>query len=344
MCVDTIGPLPPDAVGNRFIIVMIDAFSRFVELAPAAQVTAVEAAPALLQVFGRYGLPRALLSDQGTQFANQLVRQLLQKVGVEHRRAVPYRHEGNGTVERANQEVMRHLRHIIEHENVRTKWSEYLPRVQYIMNQRVHESTGVSPAHLIYGRAITAYRGLLAPFKATTSEPVPQYLQEMEAAIKDITTISDQYQEQRRARHDATVRPDPTFLVGQLVLAAPGATRAKIDSRWLGPYTVESKQRRSFTLRHCATQRERVVDGSMLKAYIDHPTITPAQVAARDRDTYLVDAIRAHKGSIKRNYRRCHFLVHWEGYDDAEDTWEPYDHLRNNEVLEEYLRTHGVKP
>jgi len=342
-CVDTIGPVPPDHLGNTYIIVVIDAFSRFVELVPTPAVTAVEAARALLHIFGRYGLPKAILSDRGTQFVNSLIREFLEKVGVGHATSVPYRHEGNGIVERANQETMRHLRTIIEHDNVRTRWSEYLPRVQFIMNQRVHSATGIAPVELIYGRAITAYRGLLAPFRATDTQPVHVYLQQLQASIKDITTISDQQQEQTRAQQDRTVRPDPTFPVGQLVLAAPGATRAKLDSRWLGPYRVEAARRRSYTLRHLATDQQRVVDVSMLREYVDNPDVTPAQVAARDKDTYIVESIRAHRGSIKKNYRRCRYLVHWEGYDEDQDTWEPYGNLHNNEVLMEYLRTHGVQ-
>jgi hypothetical protein len=69
-------------------------------------------------------------------------------------------------VERANKEVMRHLTAIIFDKRVNTAWSsEYLPLVQRIMNAKVHDTIGVSPAELLFGKAINLYyTGLLSPF------------------------------------------------------------------------------------------------------------------------------------------------------------------------------------
>jgi len=75
--IDSIGPLPVDSYGNKFIIVVMDAFTRFVELFPAPDTTANEAAKALLHVFGRFGSPKSLRSDRGTQYDNNVIDQFL---------------------------------------------------------------------------------------------------------------------------------------------------------------------------------------------------------------------------------------------------------------------------
>jgi hypothetical protein len=54
---DHIGPLRPDAKGNMFILVIIDAFSRWVELYPTATTTALQTASRIFQHFGRFGTP-----------------------------------------------------------------------------------------------------------------------------------------------------------------------------------------------------------------------------------------------------------------------------------------------
>eukprot|EP01033_Poteriospumella_lacustris_P013475 gene13475-9642_t len=64
--VDTIGPLPKSAKGYEYILVVIDNFSRFVELYPLTSVGATEAAEKLLEYTSRFGQPLQILSDGGT--------------------------------------------------------------------------------------------------------------------------------------------------------------------------------------------------------------------------------------------------------------------------------------
>ena len=66
LAIDTIGPLPEDSHGNKYIIVFIDAFTRFVELYAVPDTTAEICASKLLEHVGRYGVPVTIQSDQGT--------------------------------------------------------------------------------------------------------------------------------------------------------------------------------------------------------------------------------------------------------------------------------------
>src|SRR5436305_7719436 len=75
LCIDTIGELP--AAGgpseHRYVLVILDNFSRWVELYPMASTSAIDAADALLDHFCRYGDPIELQMDRGSQFVNELV-------------------------------------------------------------------------------------------------------------------------------------------------------------------------------------------------------------------------------------------------------------------------------
>ena len=66
IAVDTIGPLPVDEYGNKHITCAICCFSRFVELYATPDASAKSAALSLLDLFGRYGSPEEVRSDQGT--------------------------------------------------------------------------------------------------------------------------------------------------------------------------------------------------------------------------------------------------------------------------------------
>ncbi len=104
-------------------------------------------------------------SDRGTQFVNGIISQLLCLLQIDHKLSLEYSKEQNVIVERANKEVMRHLTAIIFDRRISEVWSsEYLPLVQRIMNAKVHDTIGVSPAELVFGKAINLYTGLLLPF------------------------------------------------------------------------------------------------------------------------------------------------------------------------------------
>ena len=161
--VDSIGPLPPDENGNCHILNISDTFSRFIELYATKSTTAKEAAVCLLSYIGRYGCPSQILSDNGSQFVNDLISELFKLIGTEHILTMAYSKEENAIVERANKELMRHLRAIIYHKNVISDWAVMLPLVQRILNSSVNESIGVSPAQILFGNAVTLDRGIFLP-------------------------------------------------------------------------------------------------------------------------------------------------------------------------------------
>jgi len=67
---DHIGPLPVDSHDNEYILVIIDAFSRWVELFPTKSTTATETAAVIFNHIGRFGSPQVIHTDQGPAFHN----------------------------------------------------------------------------------------------------------------------------------------------------------------------------------------------------------------------------------------------------------------------------------
>ena len=135
-------------------IIIIDSFSRLVELSPAKDTTAIAAASAVIQWICRYGIPSQIVCDNGTQYANELIKTLCQLFSIEQSLIQAYSHEENSVVERANKEVGRHLTAIVHDRKILEQWSQMLPLVQRIMNSQVHQSIGVSPTQLLFGNAV----------------------------------------------------------------------------------------------------------------------------------------------------------------------------------------------
>jgi hypothetical protein len=154
-----------------FILVLIDVFSRWVELFPTKTTTALESASCIFQHMGRFGTPEVVNTDHGTAFHNELVSELLRMTDTEQSLVIAYSSEENGIVERANQDVLCHLNAIFFNFRIHDKRSyEQLPMVQRIMNTVEKTSTGVTPAALILNNSIRlTERILLPPTQARSS-------------------------------------------------------------------------------------------------------------------------------------------------------------------------------
>jgi hypothetical protein len=199
--VDTVGPLPMDEYGNKYIIVFIDCFSRFIELYAVPDTSAKHAARSLLNFVGRYGIPAQLLSDNGSQFVNELLTEFFSLINTEHVRTLAYSKEENAIVERVNKEVMRHLRAIIFDKNLSNDWSDCLPIVQRIINSEKHSVINVSPAEILFGNSIQLDRGIFLP-TTITSDPVrmSSWTSKMLQRQADIIKLAQQFQQ----KHDDT--------------------------------------------------------------------------------------------------------------------------------------------
>ncbi len=96
--IDTIGPVSKDSADNCYILVIIDCFTRFVELYPVSDTSALPCARALLSHVCRYGAPMTIRSDRGTQFVNGIISQLLCLLQTDHELSLAYFKEQNAIV------------------------------------------------------------------------------------------------------------------------------------------------------------------------------------------------------------------------------------------------------
>ena len=103
VAVDLVGPMPETARGNKWILVLIDHFTRWQDAIALPDATAPVVATALDErVFCYLGLPEQIHTDQGAQFESQLMAELCQLWRVEKTRTTPYDRQANRVVERNN--------------------------------------------------------------------------------------------------------------------------------------------------------------------------------------------------------------------------------------------------
>ena len=211
--IDTVGEIPEDEYGFKYVIVIIDCFCRFIELFAVKDLSAISAAKCLLQWVGRYGCPSTILSDNGTQYANQIIDEFIYLMGSEHDLIMAYSKEENAIVERANKEVLRHLRAILFSKNVISNFSIYLPLVQRIFNADIKEALGVSPAQILFGNSINLDRGILIPQRtdAKNQTSLSEWMAKMLIAQTEILNRAVTNQSIRDADHRSNDSTDITI-------------------------------------------------------------------------------------------------------------------------------------
>ncbi|KAF5196167.1 Pol polyprotein, partial [Thalictrum thalictroides] len=148
--IDTIGPLPVSRKGNRWIIVAIDNFTRWVEAKAVPANTDKNTAKFLTnQVIYRHGCPQNLLHDNGANYISKLLGYVKEAMGIHGVVTAPYHPQTNGTVERVNGTLVKIIRSIASETS---DWDEYVPAAVMAYRLATHSAMGYSPFRLLYGR------------------------------------------------------------------------------------------------------------------------------------------------------------------------------------------------
>jgi hypothetical protein len=346
--IDSIGPVPTDDLGNVYILVIICCFTRFVELYPVPDTSAKHAARCILQHIGRYGTPIKIRTDRGSQFVNEIVKELLVLIGVEHQLTLQYSKEENAIVERANKEVMRHLRAILLDKKVIGDWSISLPLVQRIMNASVHSALKLSPAQLLFGNAITLDRGIFLDQKKSSDEKIPlsvwaENMLKKQAQLIEIAQSSQEATDNYhivKASEKLIEFPINSYVLVKYRESPP----TKFHSNWGGPMRVVGNKKSTYTLQDLVTLKTHDfhVTQTQLKAFnYDQMEVNPVDIARAEAQQRVVEAILEHSGGPKR--KSYQFLVKWANLDDSYTSWQPWNNVRDNEVLNKYLYQNKLK-
>jgi transposase InsO family protein len=341
------------------VIVIIDTFTRYVTLHAGKDASGGEAASAIHKHICTYGMPTSILTDNGSQFINEMILRMTELYGIEHETTTAYSKEENGLVERANKEVNRHLRDIIFDIEVKKEWAIYLPMVQRLINSSVHMVLGVSPHQLIFGNSIDLQRGLIPTLNQeieNRTQPfvLRSWVDDLLHKQQRIVRIAQQAQRKYNTKEinkRITSRGDnvPTsFPINSYVLVKYPPSKqgrgppTKFHSFWRGPYKVESVTGDKYNLLNIVTGQTNTFHVTQLKEFVYNGNENvPLNIARKDDDEYIVESILDHRINFSPDQKGLYILVKWEGYNDP--TWEPRKNFMHVEVFHDYCSANKLK-
>ena len=169
--VDCVGPLPRTKSGNKYLLSIMCAATRYPEAVPVCSITSKVVVAALTKLFSTFGLPKVVQTDQGSNFLSKLFSQVLKTLNVSHQVSSAYHPESQGALERWHQTLKSMLKKYCYDTN--KDWDEGIPFVLFAIRETVQESLKFSPAELVFGLSL---RGSLKVLKdqMLSSDPCPR--------------------------------------------------------------------------------------------------------------------------------------------------------------------------
>jgi len=138
---DVLSGLPTAKDGSKHILVLVNAFTKWVEAYPLPDQEEHTCMMAAYNgFFSRFGFPFQLHSDQGRNFEGQLVKELCKLTGVYKTRTTPFHPQSDGLTERANRTILQMLRAVCQDDP--SDWPGRLPAILAAYRMTTHSATG----------------------------------------------------------------------------------------------------------------------------------------------------------------------------------------------------------
>jgi hypothetical protein len=274
LSVDLMGPYAPGSNQSRYLLTIVDQFSKYVHFVPLRVATASKIVDALWNVLMHWGLVRCIVTDNGTQFISEIWLKWCKNLGIDTFYISPYHPQAN-MVERYNQTIKSCIVTTIS----RCKdWDKHLGELAFALRTSVSDTTTFSPAYLMTGREFrTPFDNLMKIDLGTRKNPfdIGKRLHMVhEIAMQEIH--KNQEKSLAYLNRKAVQR---TFEIGEKVLlkthflsdASKGFT-ASLAPKREGPYTVTNKISDSvFDLTHDQNQQVvKKVHINELKSFISY--------------------------------------------------------------------------
>ena len=245
---DIVGPLPRSKAGFQYLLVIQDLFTKWVECKALRAATGPKIREALEElVISRWGTPKVLLTDNGTEFVNRIIREFAEENRITHTTVPPYHPQAN-PVERVNRILKTMIIAFIEKDH--REWDMHLADLRFAYNTAFHSSLGTSPAFLNLGRELLP-KELLRERDKDVTEVVPtdtanwsQRMKKLQTVRQWVTDNLDQANQRQAQRYNLR-RRSRVFKVGDLVLkrqhvlsSAAQNIAAKLAPKFQGPLRI----------------------------------------------------------------------------------------------------------
>lgn len=266
--IDTVGPLPLSN-GFKYILTIQCQLSKYVLAAPIVDKSAKTVARAIFEeMIFLHGFPRCILSDNGTEYKNEVLKEVNLICNVEHRFSTAYRPQTIGSLERNHRVLNDYLRSYMINDN----WDSLVKYYVFAWNTTPNPHlSDYSPYFLVYGRNPNM-PDFLATDQIAPVNDIDNYAQVLrytlstaQARVQMHLNKFKELQRETSMKHSRI----SDFKPGDIVKVTNEARR-KFDSFFTGPYTVVGVQTKNYILSKTNDPKQYIVHRDRVHRYNDN--------------------------------------------------------------------------
>lgn len=238
---DHLGPFVRSKCGNCYLMVMVDAFSKFVNITAVRNTKSSTAIRVLKKHISFFGTPSRLITDRGSCFTSQLFKKFIHNSGITHVLNAVSTPRANGQVERFNKTILDALATKTHGKDDRT-WDENIYDIQIGINTTVHKTTQKCPSELVFGFRLTnTSEAILNDVIDDTLDITPiDRLEEIRTEASERIRVQ---QEKDKERFDKNRKTGTKYKEGDLVrverdLSGCDGKSKKLNAKFQGPYRI----------------------------------------------------------------------------------------------------------
>ena len=351
--IDLVGPLTRTDRKSKYILTMVDHFTRLADAIPLTSKKADEVGRGILELTLRHGTPHKILSDRGGEFQSMWTKALHQDLRLKGISTSGYAPQTNGKCERFHRTLGNILSTLVSREE--DDWDVNLPLAIFAYNTQVHSATGHTPFflnHLREARHPWQEVPALPELKRTSgsweTEMVRKAAGVYDQVRRRLNAQRDKVKEQAETLKPMLQRIQPGDAV---ILKIPRERTTKLGPRFEGPakvlevrnegvnYVLEWPSGKTSTehIRRLQRYYGQAPQQEAVREPQDNPRdLVPGKrhkngqkIDSVDDGTmeYIVESIEGRKDDPELGTL---YLVHWEGLSKTNRTWEPKEELMRN--------------
>ena len=258
--------------GYRYVLLMVDLFTRYVELRPLKdqETDTILDAFQMGWVYRGHGMPRIVLTDQGANLDGRTFREFCEKAGIEKRHTTPYHPQCDGMAERnigLVKQVIRCLQ--MDRHLEKGSWPMLLTEVSFQMNSMENATTRLSPHLLTFGREpLSPLDSWCKHLKEEESNTHGEYLAKLKqkrAELRDIARENIEANLRSARNRYNTSRTASDTSKGDRVMIKRNQAKDSLSPRFDGPFDVLERKGPNVKLR--LTRRDKWVHLDHVKRY-----------------------------------------------------------------------------
>jgi hypothetical protein len=227
--------------GNKYILTIIDGFSKFAHAIPIRNKEAKTIAKTLVEkVFCSFGKPKRLHSDRGSEFVNGIITKLSEIYLIDLSKTTAYHPQGNAYAERIHQFFRNTLAAFVRRDQ--RDWDALIPILVSVYNDSMHQALGgYSPAQVMFGRNLN--NPIQLPLQERNNPS--NYISSLRLALDRVQQIvlEQTYTKLQKNLSKKEGYKFEKYNLGDKVAVSveylpAGFESAKLYPRWKGPYEI----------------------------------------------------------------------------------------------------------